>query len=139
MLLEGEALFNDASSFTLFTIFLRLVEELNTNGFSGGTGWDVLGEVVKSALKLAAGGYGHTFRVTLVRVLWWLHGWLQGHFLRKAAESSLSLLQVSKPPWLCLVAASPPARLYSLVTLSLNRPSAHMPTVVQDHTSLSKF
>lgn len=56
VLLEGEALLNDASSFTLFEIFLELVEELNQpGGHPAESGWVVFGNIVKSALKLGFG------------------------------------------------------------------------------------
>jgi NhaP-type Na+/H+ or K+/H+ antiporter len=55
VLLEGEALLNDASSFTLFEIFLHLVEQLNSGAYDEMSGWSVFGEIVKSALKLAGG------------------------------------------------------------------------------------
>ena len=55
MLLEGEALLNDASSFTLFEIFLGLVEQLNREGHTEENGWIVFGDIIKSALKLAFG------------------------------------------------------------------------------------
>ena len=55
VLLEGEALLNDASSFTLFEIFLTLVEQLNSGEYHAQTGGQVLWEIVKSALKLAGG------------------------------------------------------------------------------------
>jgi len=56
VLLEGEALLNDASSFTLFQIFLHLVEQLNEPGeHHQESGWAVFWEIVKSALKLAGG------------------------------------------------------------------------------------
>ena len=57
VLLEGEALLNDASSFTLFEIFLHLVEQLNSANPSQESGWAVFWEIVKSALKLAGGEY----------------------------------------------------------------------------------
>lgn len=62
VLLEGEALLNDASSFTLFEIFLHLVEQLNTGEYHSESGWSVLWSVVKSALKLAGGGCFLCFR-----------------------------------------------------------------------------
>lgn len=55
VLLEGEALLNDASSFTLFEIFLHLVEQLNSGEYHAQSGGEVLWSVVKSALKLAGG------------------------------------------------------------------------------------
>ena len=57
VLLEGEALLNDASSFTLFEIFLHLVEQLNTGEYHAQSGWAVLWSIVKSALKLAGGKF----------------------------------------------------------------------------------
>ena len=56
MILEGEALLNDASSFTLFQIFLSLVEQVNSGQEAHQSGWSILWEIVKSALKLAGGG-----------------------------------------------------------------------------------
>lgn len=55
VLLEGEALLNDASSFTLFEIFLHLVEQLNEGSYHDESGWAVLWSIIKSALKLAGG------------------------------------------------------------------------------------
>lgn len=54
-MLEGEALLNDASSFTLFEIFLHLVEQLNEGSYHDESGWAVLWSIIKSALKLAGG------------------------------------------------------------------------------------
>lgn len=54
-MLEGEALLNDASSFTLFEIFLHLVEAYNSSNYHEESGWHVFGEIVKQALKLAFG------------------------------------------------------------------------------------
>ena len=55
VILEGEALLNDASSFTLFEIFLSLVEQLNSGQEAHQSGWSILWEIIKSALKLAGG------------------------------------------------------------------------------------
>lgn len=55
VLLEGEALLNDASSFTLFEIFLHLVEEYNSSSYHEQSGWSVFGDIVKQALKLGFG------------------------------------------------------------------------------------
>lgn len=79
VLLEGESLLNDASSFTLFSIFLGYVlgthggaaagQHGGAAGKSGGSGapvgWSVLGAVVADMLKLALGGllFGVAFGV----------------------------------------------------------------------------
>ncbi|KAK9819620.1 hypothetical protein WJX72_000338 [[Myrmecia] bisecta] len=55
-LLEGESLLNDASSITLFVIFLGKVTELNQDPNTTDSGWSVLGNVVGDMCKLAAGG-----------------------------------------------------------------------------------
>jgi hypothetical protein len=55
LLLEGESLLNDASSITLFTIFLSQVENLR-NGISS-SGAQVLGNIVKEMLWLAVGAF----------------------------------------------------------------------------------
>ena len=56
VLLEGESLLNDASSFTLFTIFLNAVVESENNNLSG-NGWSIFGSVIGSMCKLAAGKF----------------------------------------------------------------------------------
>ena len=56
MLLEGESLLNDASSITLFTIFLRKVEEY-THGFDTQSGLAVFGDVCKQTVWLAVGTF----------------------------------------------------------------------------------
>ena len=54
MLLEGESLLNDASSITLFTIFLHKVEQV-TNHIDTQSGWAVFGEILKQTVWLAVG------------------------------------------------------------------------------------
>ena len=54
VLLEGESLLNDASSITLFTIFLRKVEEY-THGEDTQSGLAVFGDVCKQTVWLAVG------------------------------------------------------------------------------------
>ncbi len=49
VLLEGESLLNDASSITLFTIFLKKVEEYSNN-IDSQSGWAVLGDVVRQTV-----------------------------------------------------------------------------------------
>ncbi len=54
VLLEGESLLNDASSFTLFTIFLEAVVQ-QEEGHLSGNGWSIFGQVIGNMCKLAAG------------------------------------------------------------------------------------
>ncbi len=54
VLLEGESLLNDASSFTLFTIFLEAVVQ-SQEGHLSGNGWSIFGQVIGNMCKLAAG------------------------------------------------------------------------------------
>ena len=54
VLLEGESLLNDASSFTLFTIFLEAVVQQEAGHLSG-NGWSIFGQVIGNMCKLAAG------------------------------------------------------------------------------------
>lgn len=54
MLLEGESLLNDASSITLFTIFLHKVEQVTYN-IDTQSGWAVFGEILKQTVWLAVG------------------------------------------------------------------------------------
>ena len=56
MLLEGESLLNDASSITLFTIFLRKVEEYS-HGADTQSGLAVFGDVCKQTVWLAVGAF----------------------------------------------------------------------------------
>ena len=53
LLLEGESLLNDASSITLFTIFLQQVQEYR-NGVQA-SGGEVLGSIISKMLWLAIG------------------------------------------------------------------------------------
>lgn len=59
VLLEGESLLNDASSITLFTIFLKKVEEYSNN-IDSQSGWAVLGDVVRQTVWLAVGARART-------------------------------------------------------------------------------
>ena len=56
MLLEGESLLNDASSITLFTIFLQKVEQA-THNIDAQSGWAVFGEILKQTVWLAVGAH----------------------------------------------------------------------------------
>ena len=56
VLLEGESLLNDASSITLFTIFLKKVEEYSNN-IDTQSGWAVLGDVCRQTVWLAVGAH----------------------------------------------------------------------------------
>lgn len=85
VLLEGESLLNDASSFTLFSIFLSYV--LGNHGrigehdskYSSGApvGWSVLGDVVADMLKLALGGF--LFGVAFGLVAHWVLKFMRRH------------------------------------------------------------
>jgi len=71
VLLEGESLLNDASSFTLFTIFLGHVMSHSRGTTAAVSGAGVAGAVVGEMLKLAAGGlaFGLAFGVVAHAVL----------------------------------------------------------------------
>lgn len=56
--MEGEALLNDASSFTLFTIFLQKAAEREAHSTEGNTFGEVVGSV---ALKMLWLGVGKSF------------------------------------------------------------------------------
>ena len=86
VLLEGESLLNDASSFTLFSIFLSYV--LGTHGGGGvgadgkykssaPVGWSVLGAVIADMLKLALGGF--LFGVAFGVVAHWILKFMRRH------------------------------------------------------------
>lgn len=53
-ILEGESLLNDASSITLFIVFLEQVKSYE-EGHASETGAHVLGKIVKDIVVLAAG------------------------------------------------------------------------------------
>ena len=84
VLLEGESLLNDASSFTLFSIFLSYV--LGHRGGRGEdgkyesgapVGWSVLGDVVADMLKLAIGGF--LFGVAFGLLAHWVLKFMRRH------------------------------------------------------------
>ena len=54
-ILEGESLLNDASSITLFIVFLEQVQSYEA-GNAAETGAHVLGTIVKNIVVLAVGG-----------------------------------------------------------------------------------
>jgi hypothetical protein len=57
--MEGESLLNDASSFTLFTIFLGKVQNVIQDPGATDSGTSVAGSVVGNALKLGLGAKKH--------------------------------------------------------------------------------
>ena len=92
VLLEGESLLNDASSFTLFSIFLSYVLGTNKGGNGSGSGsvgadgkyrsgapvgWSVLGDVIADMLKLAIGGF--LFGVAFGLLAHWVLKFMRRH------------------------------------------------------------
>jgi len=75
--LEGESLLNDASSITLFIVFLAQVQQYEA-GETAESGGKVLGTIVKNIVVLAVGRLGtcragHSFSFTHVYVHSFMH------------------------------------------------------------------
>ncbi|BDA42347.1 probable Na(+)/H(+) antiporter NhaH at N-terminal half [Coccomyxa sp. Obi] len=72
LLLEGESLLNDASSITLFTIFLSEVDDMRSGHVA--TAGEVIGNIVSKTLWLAVGGalIGLAFGIVMRYLLRWM-------------------------------------------------------------------
>ena len=68
LLLEGESLLNDASSITLFTIFLSEVQDYRDH--KPASGGEVLGNIVSKMLWLAVGGAAEADLPALLLLQW---------------------------------------------------------------------
>lgn len=60
VLLEGESLLNDATSITLFLVFLKEVQDLQSQDHPVSVGGREFGEIVRDIIWLSVGKLAHT-------------------------------------------------------------------------------